>query len=151
MQTEYADMHALPPPRKVILRVRFYKPSHDRLRWHESNSQIGINSRNMSIRNWFWQRSWPSFRLPFIRIWSPHFRTPVGSKNPNYDVGIVWDRHFSNLPSIQSFDWGWKRKEDILSGTILNRIWSVTGNIVINKWINVRPLHLGKGRMTALL
>ena len=136
------DRHALLPPRKVILSKKLFSWGWGNFFFFDTGgwySQIRVNSRNMSSSNRIRQGCQPSFRLPFIGIWSPYFRILVGSKNWNDDVGIVWNRYFSDFPSIQSFDRSWERKNNILPGAGSNRTYNKFTKINDESEINVRP------------
>jgi len=65
-------------------------------------SQIGIYTRNTSIRDWRRQGLEPAFRFPLKDIWAPQVGIPVGRQNADNDISALGHTYFFELLPIYS-------------------------------------------------
>jgi hypothetical protein len=87
-------MHALPPPKNVILsksHIKFSQHPEAKTPNKTKSSQIRINARNLRLHHFIPQRLQPPFRPPLIRIIAPYFAVIVAPHDVYRDVGVFGD------------------------------------------------------------
>ena len=121
-------MHALLPPRKVILCFRTSR--YVSLKKTARDVQMRIDPGNVGRRNSLRKRREPALGFPFERVWSPYLKIAIGGHESYYYISVAGDEDFIQFPPIQSSDRRGQGKNNILSSAGIHKRYRVVVSVV---------------------
>lgn len=120
-------MHALPPPKKVILCWRSKCVPEKKI---ARGLQMRIDAGNMGRHDSLWERREPALGLPFERVWSPYLKIAIGGHESYYYVRVAGNEDFMHFLAIQTSDRRRQGKNDVLSSASIRKQYQFLVRVV---------------------
>ena len=111
-----AYIHALPPPKKVILRGESVQyPLRISPRAIGNDSQVRVDSRDVGFLDSLRERIQPALGLPLLRIGTPQLWVAVRREDANEDNRTFGDRDLTDERAVEPTYWLREGHHDVFS------------------------------------